>query len=107
MKGSSSEKKTAQCLLLAYCLFIVYGSFIPFHFNFDHNFVRWRWSIFLTESIHGRMMRVSLSDVLSNILLFVPFGILCVGRDGERSTPTNACFDVAYEHLWTAVRCHY
>jgi VanZ family protein len=78
MKGSYSEKKTVQWLLLAYCLFIVYGSFIPFHFNFDSDFVRWRWSIFLTGSIHGRMMRASLSDVLSNILLFVPFGILCV-----------------------------
>jgi glycopeptide antibiotics resistance protein len=78
MKSSYSEKKTAQCLLLAYCLFIAYGSFIPFHFNFDPHFVRWRWSIFLTESIHGRMMRASLSDVLSNILLFLPFGILCV-----------------------------
>jgi len=78
MKSSYSEQKTAQCLLLAYCLFIVYGSFIPFHFNFNPNFVRWRWSIFLTESIHSRIMRASLSDVISNVLLFVPFGILRV-----------------------------
>jgi VanZ family protein len=78
MKGSYSEKKTALCLLLVYCLFIVYGSFIPFHFNFDPNFVRWRWSLFLTESIHNRIMRASLSDALSNILLFVPFGMLSI-----------------------------
>jgi VanZ family protein len=94
MKGSYSEKKRAQCLLLAYCLFIVYGSFIPFHFNFDPDFVRWRWAIFLTESIHGRIMRASLSDVLSNILLFLPFGILCMwiekaGDQRRRMVPST------------------
>ena len=44
--NNSDEKRAAQGLLLAYCLFILYGSFIPFHFNFDPNFVRWRWSLF-------------------------------------------------------------
>jgi hypothetical protein len=32
---------------------------------------------------------------------------VCVGRDGERPTPTDGSFDVAYEHLRTAVRSHY
>jgi glycopeptide antibiotics resistance protein len=78
MYGSNSQKKSAQYLLWAYCLFIVYGCFIPFHFNLDPNFVRWRWEVFLLEPIHGRIPRASLSDVVSNILLFVPFGILCI-----------------------------
>jgi Predicted integral membrane protein len=74
--NNSDEKRAAQGLLLAYCLFILYGSFIPFHFNFDPNFVRWRWSLFLTDSLHERIAHASLSDVVSNILLFIPFGIL-------------------------------
>lgn len=78
MYGLTSQKKAAQYLLLVYCLFIVYGCFIPFHFNLDPNFVRWRWEVFLIEPIYGRIPRASLSDVVSNILLFVPFGILCV-----------------------------
>ena len=78
MYGANSQKKSAQYLLVAYCLFIVYGCFIPFHFNLDPNFVRWRWEVFLLEPIHGRIPRASLSDVVSNILLFVPFGILCI-----------------------------
>jgi len=72
----SDEKRAVQGLLLAYCLFILYGSFIPFHFNFDPNFVRWRWSLFLTDSLHERIAHASWSDVGSNILLFIPFGIL-------------------------------
>ena len=74
--NNSDEKRAAQGLLLAYCLFIVYGSFIPFHFDFDPNFARWRWSLFLTDSLHERIAHASLSDVVSNILLFIPFGTL-------------------------------
>ena len=76
MNSSASESKTARYLLAAYCVFIIYGCFIPFHFNFDPNFVRWRWAVFLTESLPDDIARPSLSDTVSNILLFVPFGIL-------------------------------
>ena len=41
MNSSASESKPARYLLAAYCVFIIYGCFIPFHFNFDPNFVRW------------------------------------------------------------------
>ena len=78
MTSSASEYRTARYLLAAYCVFILYGCFIPFHFNFDPNFVRWRWIVFLTESLHEDIARPSLSDIVSNILLFVPFGILSV-----------------------------
>src|SRR5690242_10265086 len=78
MHTSDSENKTARYLFWVYCLFIIYGCFIPFRFNFDPNFVRWRWATFLAESLHERAARVSLTDIISNILLYVPFGILSV-----------------------------
>ncbi|HEX5606573.1 MAG TPA: VanZ family protein [Candidatus Binatia bacterium] len=86
MNHSDSEDKTALYLLWAYCVFILYGCFIPFHFNFDPNFVRWRWVVFVTESLHEDIARPSLSDIVSNILLFVPFGILSVwARRADRT----------------------
>ena len=109
MTSPVSEYKTARYLLWAYCVFILYGCFIPFHFNFDPNFVRWRWAVFLTESLHDDAARPSLSDIVSNILLFVPFGILSVwGRapDGTdragflaivRTTLTGLLFAIIIE----------
>ena len=85
MTSPVSEYKTARYLLWAYCLFILYGCFIPFHFNFDPIFVRWRWTVFLTESLREDAARPSLSDIVSNILLFVPFGILSVWRRASGS----------------------
>ena len=90
MYRSNSQNKAARYLLLTYCLFIVYGCFIPFQFNLDPNFVRWRWEVFLIEPIYGRMPRPSLPDVASNILLFVPFGILCTWVRMAKGTSTRA-----------------
>jgi hypothetical protein len=84
MNEFNSQKQAAQYLLAAYCLFILYVCFIPFHFNFDPNFIRWRWEVFLTESVPGRT-RASLPDVIGNIFLFVPFGILCVSGARQRA----------------------
>jgi len=38
-------------VLLLYSALIVYGSFIPFHFNFDPVFLKWRLGRFLTRSL--------------------------------------------------------
>lgn len=85
MNPPLSQKRAAQYLLLGYCLFIVYGCFLPFHFNLDPNFVRWRWEILL-EPLHGHLPRSSTADVASNILLFLPFGILRVWLSMARET---------------------
>jgi VanZ family protein len=90
MMGLHSQRKAAQYLLVAYCLFIVYGCFIPFHFNLDPNFIRWRWEVFLFEPTQGQIPRPSLPDVVSNILLFVPFGILCVWVRMAKGTSERA-----------------
>src|SRR5262245_8248382 len=74
--GVNRQKSAPRYLFLAYCLFIIYGCFIPFHFNLDPNFVRWRWKVFLIEPWRGNLPRVSLSDALGNVLLLLPFGML-------------------------------
>jgi VanZ family protein len=76
--GVNRRNTALRYLFLAYCLFIVYGCFIPFHFNLDPNFVRWRWNVFMIQPLRGNLPRVSLSDAVSNVLLYVPFGMLCV-----------------------------
>jgi VanZ family protein len=69
-------------LLVLWVLFILYGSFIPFRFTADtgtlrENLAHVRWSLFKD----GRRA-FSIPDVVSNVLLFVPLGVLAVGARG-------------------------
>jgi VanZ family protein len=66
-------------LLLCYWLFIVYASFIPFFFNLDPNFLRWRLDILLSQSLYRALTRWLWSDIIGNILLYFPFGLLWLG----------------------------
>src|SRR5712692_2641300 len=43
-----SELRSIRWLLFGYCIFILYGSFIPFHFNADMGFIRLQFSIFFS-----------------------------------------------------------
>jgi len=63
-----------------FCLFIIYGTTIPFHFTSDLSAVqehlqRVTLNPFLSPAT-GR--RVSIPDAVQNVLLFVPFGVLGV-----------------------------
>ena len=76
-----------RTLWAIFCLFIVYGATIPFHFTSDLAAVRehlQRVSLnpFMSPAT-GR--RVSIPDVVQNVLLFVPFGVL--GMLGSRVQP--------------------
>jgi VanZ family protein len=62
--------------LLWYWIFIVYGSFIPFIFNFDPNFVKWRVGIFFYDSLYRGVIHRSWSDIIVNVLVYMPLGIL-------------------------------
>jgi VanZ family protein len=66
-------------LLLCYWLFIVYASFIPFLFNLDPNFLRWRLDILLSTSLYRGLTRWLWSDITGNILLYFPLGLLWLG----------------------------
>jgi VanZ family protein len=66
-------------LLLCYGIFIVYASFIPFFFNLDPNFIRWRLDVLVSESFYSALTRWLWSDIIGNILLYFPFGLLWLG----------------------------
>ncbi len=81
LRTSFAERKLLRWLFLVYCLFILYGSFIPFRFSDDPEFVRGQFArFFMPPYVHGSR-QFSIPDVLSNILLFVPFGFLWVGGE--------------------------
>lgn len=71
-KGSLS--KIPSVLLLIFSLFIVYGTILPFNIrgigNFHHRIDEINWKPFLAQD----NSRTSISDVIQNILLFIPVG---------------------------------
>ena len=71
-----SGRRFLRRLLLLYSALIVYGSFIPFYFNFDPVFLKWRLGLFLTKSLRRGLRHFSTADVICNILLFALFGFL-------------------------------
>ena len=75
-RTSFNERKLLRWFLLFYCLFILYGSFIPFRFSDNPKFVRSQLTRFFTPPYDRGVRKFSLPDVASNILLFVPFGFL-------------------------------
>jgi VanZ family protein len=79
LRISFAERKLLRWLFLFYCLFILYGSFIPFRFSDDPEFVRSQFVRFFTLPYHHGVRKFSIPDVLSNILLFIPFGFLWIG----------------------------
>jgi glycopeptide antibiotics resistance protein len=73
-------------LWLFSAIFIVYGTTIPFQFAGDagHAAAKWSHVTFnpLVSAETGR--RVSIPDVVQNVLLFVPFGLFGVAALGRR-----------------------
>src|SRR4030095_9121155 len=78
---SFAERKLLRWLFLFYCLFILYGSFLPFRFSRGPEFVRSQFVRFFAPPYDHGVRRFSLPDVVSNILLFLPFGFLWVGGE--------------------------
>jgi VanZ family protein len=86
---SFAERKLLRWLFLFCCLFILYGSFIPFRFSDDPEFVRSQFARFFTPPYDHGVRRFSLPDVVSNILLFIPFGFLWVGAEFSPRTQSR------------------
>jgi len=75
------ERRAMRWLLLLYCLFILYGSFIPFRFSADAAFVHSQWVRFFAPPFVNGIRQFSILDVVSNVLLLIPFGFLWVGSE--------------------------
>ena len=72
-------RRLARLLLLAYCVFVVYGSFFPFDFTVDPAVVRAHASRIVLRPFDANGKRAfSIPDVASNLLLGVPAGLLLV-----------------------------
>jgi VanZ family protein len=69
----------ARLLLGAYLLFIIYGSFLPFHFTADPATIRENLALAVVSfrDAEGRR-NVSLPDLASNVFLGMPLGLLLV-----------------------------
>jgi VanZ family protein len=79
----------ARLLLGAYLLFIIYGSFFPFHFATDPATIRENLAlaVFSFRDAEGRR-NVSLPDLASNVFLGMPLGFLLIaGGLAARSSP--------------------
>jgi len=71
--------RVLRFLFLAWCAFIAYGSFIPFHFDTSPDVVRARLAEVQLYPYQDGVRNFSRLDVVSNVLLFVPFGFLLTG----------------------------
>jgi len=67
---------------LVWCAFILYGSFIPFEFSADPDAVLESLTRARATPFPRGAASLSVSDLLTNVLVFVPFGYLAV--DGAR-----------------------
>ena len=74
-----TERRSIRWLLILYSLFILYGSFIPFHFTTNLEFIGPEISRFFVLPYRNGIKNFSTLDVVSNVLLFVPFGFLLLG----------------------------
>lgn len=83
------ERRALRWLFALVCLFILYGTFIPFRFSDDPQFIESQWRGFLTPPFRNGRKTFSLLDVLANFLLFVPFGLLLVGGGFRRLSSTS------------------
>jgi glycopeptide antibiotics resistance protein len=73
----SQQKHSAiRISLLFWCLFILYGSFVPFHFTTDPAVVRENLAKVQIYPFQDGRRNFSILDAASNVLLFVPFGFL-------------------------------
>ncbi len=87
--GDAAGARRARLLLLAFAVFVVYGSFFPFSFRIDaaevqRDLARF-WATLVLFDARGRRL-FSTMDLGSNVLLGVPVGYLLVrgGVVGER-----------------------
>src|SRR6266540_3815437 len=68
--------------LWVWCLFTIYGSFVPFRFTTDPASVRRNLAQAQIYLFRDGRRNFSIPDVTANVLLFVPFGFLAAPSGG-------------------------
>src|SRR5215510_9112775 len=74
LRISFAERKLLRWIFFFYCLFILYGSFIPFRFSDDPEFVRSQFVRFFAPPYDHGVRRFSLPDVVSKFSFSSPSG---------------------------------
>jgi glycopeptide antibiotics resistance protein len=74
----TNNLRAIKALWVLYALFVVYGTTIPFKFSLDSHELALKiagiqWIPFVDSTTH---QRVSIPDMVQNIMLFIPFGAL-------------------------------
>jgi VanZ family protein len=79
------REQVRRTALLLWCLFILYGSFIPFRFSLAAETLHRSSSHAILQPFKAGQRAFSIPDLVSNMLLFVPFGLLVAAgaRDGR------------------------
>jgi VanZ family protein len=77
--GERDGRHFQRVLLVVWCCFIVYGSLVPFRFSADPDFARSNLAKVPIVAFQAGTKNFSLSDVVANVLLFIPFGLLLAG----------------------------
>jgi VanZ family protein len=86
----ADDRRILRVSLVVWCLFVLYGSFLPFHFSADSGAVLDSLSRVRTPLFVNGHRTFSILDVIANVLLFVPVGFLLVGSCFRRSGTVRA-----------------
>lgn len=105
--AGEAAPRRARILLLVFATFVVYGSFFPFSFRIDpdevqRDLIRF-WGTLTLFDARGRRL-FSLADLVSNVLLGIPLGVLLVqGRLVGRRLATRLAAALVVEGLFAGV----
>lgn len=69
-------KSTSRLLWALFSLFVVYGTTFPFSFHLEWGYWRWALGRINWLVLGGAPGNPNISDIVQNILLFIPFGFL-------------------------------
>ncbi|MBI2526178.1 MAG: VanZ family protein [Candidatus Rokubacteria bacterium] len=104
--GRPAERgvRPARLVLLAYCVFVVYGSFFPFNFTTDPALIGAQASKIVLHLFDvGGKRAFSIPDLASNVLLGLPVGLLLVaGRMVGGSLPARLAGVALLEAMFAA-----
>ena len=105
--AGATSPRAARLLLLGYAAFVVYGSFFPFQFRIDLDEVQRDlarfWGTLALFDARGRRL-FSIADLVSNLLLGAPVGMLLVrGRLVGRGLVSRAAGVLAIEAVFAGL----